>query len=281
MTFICDNCQHSDYQVLYPARGSFTAGYLITDRSYGQHLPIVQCTTCGLIQVFPQVTLAKTLSRYQRFVDPVYEHEATNRSINAAKLLNTIKSLYPTAQTLLDVGCATGQLLQVAKHSNWSVSGVEPSKWATQVARTKGLAIVQGTLDQAKFKPQSFDVITCVDVVEHVISPKHLVRQMVQLLKPGGLLCIVTPSIDSLVARVLRENWWHIRPDHIYYFTKKSLSNLLISNGLHIEKMTSYTWTFRLDYWASRLKLQLPNTLGNLPLTLNFHDSIEVYARKI
>ena len=46
-----------------------------------------------------------------------------------------------------------------------------------------------------------------------------------------GVLCIVTPDIGSLISRILGENWWHIRPDHIYYFTEETISLLLLSQG--------------------------------------------------
>ena len=98
----------------------------------------------------------------------------------------------------------------------------------------------------------------------------------------------MTPDIGSLISKLLGENWWHIRPDHIYYFTEETLSLLLLSLGYKIEKLGKYSWTFSLNYWITRLKNIFPpiykllSALKGKPfLTINFFDSLEIYARKI
>ena len=130
--------------------------------------------------------------------------------------------------------------------------------------------------------------MTCLDVIEHVSSPKKLLAGIHRILKKDGVLCIVTPDIGSLISRILGENWWHIRPDHIYYFTEETISLLLLSQGYRVEKIGRYRWTFSLNYWISRFENKLPFVYKLLTflkdrhfLTINFHDSLEVYARKV
>lgn len=269
--FICDSCGCPDYSILYPARGSFTNTYLITDRSYGQHLQIVTCLKCGLVQAFPQITPKQTVSRYQSFVDPEYEREAVNRSRNCDRVLSQLEKYCPPGR-LLDVGCATGLLVERAKARGWQAEGIEPSKWAAQIGQSKGLTIYQGTLDSVKLKAASFDAITCIDVIEHVNSPHTLLRQLASLLKPGGMLAIVTPNIHSRLAKVMGEKWWHIRPDHFYYFSPATLTALCLLTGFIKKSQSPYPWTFSLSYWLSRVSIILP--LASWPITIDFHDSL-------
>lgn len=280
--FICDTCLSSNFQVLYLARGSFTKVYLITDTSYGQHPQIVKCSNCGLIQVYPQKPQKMTLKRYSEFTDPLYEKERETRSRNYQRIITSLNTFQPQKGHLLDVGCATGVLLEIAQKNGWQATGLEPSRWAVNLGKNKyKLVIRQGSLDTIKFKKNSFDAVSCIDVIEHVTSPSKLFKKIHQFLKPGGLLCIVTPDIGSLAAKFLGEKWWHIRPDHIYYFTQNSLSQLLASRGFKIDKTSTYSWSFSLNYWMSRIGIKTPfYNLNNTVLTLDFHDSLEVYARK-
>lgn len=281
--FTCDTCHDTNFQVLYPARGSFTTTYLITDTSYGQHLPIVQCANCGLVQVYPQNPHKEILQRYSRFSDPLYETERGSRASNYRRILAALNTLRPQKGHLLDVGCATGAMLEVVQKNGWTAVGIEPSHWAAKLGKSKyRLNILQGSLDTVKLAKASFDAVSCIDVIEHVPSPNNLLGKIHRLLGPNGLLCIVTPDIGSLVAKFLGENWWHIRPDHLFYFTLKSLTRLLLLRGFEIVKVSTYSWSFSLNYWTSRIGIKVPlRKTANAILTLNFHDSLVVIARKL
>ncbi len=291
----CDLCGETKGEVIYKKRGKGSLNYLITDNSYGEHQQIVKCFGCGLYYSAPRDSSKKLLERYQKFSDPLYEKERVERSANQAKIIKRLKSLGIHQGRLLDVGCATGGLIEKAIENNFQASGVELSGWAASIAQKMGLDVVNKPLSKAGFAKDSFDVVTCIDVVEHVDSPRKLVGDINKVLKSGGYFCIVTPNKNSLVSRILGEKWWHIRNDHIYYFSEETLSSLLEASGFEIVEIKSYGWSFSYDYWASRFQgnlnviyrflmllkaIPIFNFVTDRTYTLNFGDSLEIYCRK-
>lgn len=293
----CELCGNNSFKIIYKKRGVQKKEYFITDDSYGVHAQIVQCLKCKLVFAYPIEEDKKIQKRYMNFIDPEYEEERWARSKNQQILIETCQKLYGKTGKLLDVGCATGGLLEVAKQQGWVVAGIEPSKWASRVAREKhGLNVINGLFNENSFAKSSFDVTMCIDVIEHVVGPSKLLRNLYKVLKPNGILCIVTPNSQSLIAKLLGENWWHIRPDHIYYFSKNDFVQLLQESGFKILKVKKYAWTFSYDYWASRFKNKLPfvysllmlakkvpviNLLSRRPYSINFGDSLEIYCQKV
>lgn len=288
-TSVCNICDNNKAKIIYEKRGVAREQYFITDNSYGDHSRIVKCSDCNLTYCSLTDNNKKLVGRYTNFEDPNYEKERIARKMTHERVFKKIKDLHSNPGKLLDIGCATGTLLEATENHGWKGFGIEPSTWASKIGREKyKLDIFQGTLETAKFRDKHFDAVTCLDVIEHISSPKKLLAGIHRILKKDGVLCIVTPDIGSFISRILGENWWHIRPDHIYYFTKESLSLLLLSQGFRIEKMSRYSWTFSLGYWISRLQNKLPFVYKLLAffkdkqfLTINFHDSLEVYARKV
>ncbi|MDO8638508.1 MAG: methyltransferase domain-containing protein [Candidatus Daviesbacteria bacterium] len=292
----CNLCGGISGEIIYKKRGKPMGSYKITDNSYGVHHQIVRCLGCGLVFADPIDKDKKIVERYKYFKDPEYEAERIGRGQNQKEILNNLNNMFPNKGKLLDVGCATGAFLESAKNDGWDVLGIEPSKWATDVAKNKyTLPVLQGTIDSLKIPKKSFDVVVCLDVIEHVISPRKLLKSINKVLKPDGLLCLVTPDKDSLLSRVLGENWWHVRPDHIFYFSESSINLLLQSEGFDKNAVKRYSWTFSFDYWISRFNENIPfiYTVGlffkKIPILnyfskrrygINFRDSLELYYRK-
>jgi 2-polyprenyl-3-methyl-5-hydroxy-6-metoxy-1,4-benzoquinol methylase len=109
--------------------------------------------------------------------------------------------------SLLDVGCSSGSLLEVAAGMGFAVKGVEIAPAAAAAARRAGFDVHQGLLQDAGHAPQSFDVITLVELIEHVTDPLALLRHCHRLLRPGGVVVVNTPNGASWTARVLGGRW--------------------------------------------------------------------------
>src|SRR5262249_26630348 len=114
----------------------------------------------------------------------------------------------PERGRLLDVGCALGFFLTVARERGWQPQGVEISAWAANYARRElGLDIAQGAFcDQRELEP-GLDLVTMWDYIEHSTVPDQDLAQAHALLRKGGVLAITTPDVDSWPARVFRARW--------------------------------------------------------------------------
>jgi len=135
-------------------------------------------------------------------------------------------------QKLLDVGCGNGDYLLVASEVGWNVKGVEPDPKALEVARSRGLEVMQGSIEEVGQAGELFDVITMSHVIEHVHDPVNFAKLAYQCLKPGGILYIDTPNIESSGARIFGKNWRGIEsPRHLVLFSEVGLRTALKNIG--------------------------------------------------
>jgi SAM-dependent methyltransferase len=260
----------------------------ITDSRYGLTWDLSVCDDCGHIFADPCPTPAFIGSLYGALEDPLYEEEAEGRAMNFRRVLARLERLRPEKGRLFDVGAATGILMNLARERGWEVDGVEPSAWAVAFARGRyGLAVREGVFETAAVPPASVDVVMMVDLIEHTARPRDAVLRAAEALRPGGILCVVTPNIRSAAARLAGRTWWHLRPAHLAYFTRKSLDALFRRTGFTVVRRRSYSWTFSARYLASRkvalrflLRGRLASFLGRIPIRLALGDSFEIYARK-
>jgi SAM-dependent methyltransferase len=261
----------------------------ITDSRYGLTWDLSRCDDCGHIFADPCPTPAFIGSLYGALEDPLYEEEAEGRAMNFRRVLTRIEGLRPEKGRLFDVGAATGILMNLARERGWEIDGVEPSAWAVAFARDRyGLAVREGVFETATVSPVSVDVVTMVDLIEHTARPYDVVHRAAEVLRPGGLLCLVTPDIRSAAARLSGRTWWHLRPAHLAYFTRGSLDALFSRTGFTVVRRRSYSWTFSARYLASRKAAlrfllrgrRLSSYLGRIPIKLALGDSFEIYARK-
>ena len=257
--------------------------FAMTDSHYGLTLAIYACRACGLL-FCPG---AGNVTRYyEALEDRAYEATRVERSLQARRLLRVIKS-YQSDGRLLDVGAGTGILVEEAIAAHYDAIGIEPSQWAAALAQARGLSVFHGIFPHAA--PRStYDVITLIDVVEHVSNPVPLLRDVAAQLSARGIAVVVTPDVASIAARVMGANWWHYRVAHIGYFGKTTLTAALELAELQPIAWHRPVWVFPLDYLLSRLAHYVPSIDRVIPeriahsvtVPLNLRDSWMVIARK-
>ncbi|HET9494043.1 MAG TPA: class I SAM-dependent methyltransferase, partial [Chloroflexia bacterium] len=193
---------------------------------------------------------------------------------------------------LLDVGCATGEFMLVARANGWETYGVEPGAPAEVARQITGCEVHAGTLDTAPYPDASFDVVTLWDVIEHVPSPTEYMASVARLVRPGGVIGITTPNIRSVSYWALGPRWSAVGPNsHIYYFTPDTLKRLLEKSGFRLSSMhTMITPVSRLDPLPADLQLgrRLRATVSRLlrttgrPLLLRtlFGEELVAVARR-
>jgi 2-polyprenyl-3-methyl-5-hydroxy-6-metoxy-1,4-benzoquinol methylase len=255
---VCNLCEGSESVVLYESPLALddveaVADFMASTDRFDRYGRIVRCATCGLVYTNPRPPGGRIARGYSEAEDRDYALEDSSRSINAHLALHTLKR-FVAGGRLLDVGASTGYFLNAAR-LDFETCGIEPSRWAAEYARSRlGLDVREGSLDEVELPAASFDVITLNDVIEHLTDPLGALRRLHALLKPGGLLYLVTPNVRSLSARLLRGRWWGLRPAHLYYFAPDTLTAMLGKAGLEVVLLKSYGRIFTYGYWLSRLK---------------------------
>jgi SAM-dependent methyltransferase len=139
----------------------------------------------------------------------------------------------------LDVGCGPGWLLDNMRRRGWQARGTERSAGAAQQARdVLGLDVRAQELDELIAEGVRYDAIVLWHVAEHVHDPPATLREIANLLRPGGALMISVPNFGSPEARIGKDGWFHLDvPRHLFHFTPSTLTALLAQAGLEVREV--------------------------------------------
>ncbi|OGH02447.1 MAG: hypothetical protein A2798_02200 [Candidatus Levybacteria bacterium RIFCSPHIGHO2_01_FULL_37_17] len=232
----CPVCSLQKTIQLYPAdvdvkKLSFT--YVKTPNS-GKTFRSVKCLNCT--HVFCSPIPKNIYKNYEDVVDSEYL-KYTKSIRESAKIILPIIKKHVTSGLILDVGCATGEFLSIAKQFGYEVEGLELSKWSSEIARKRKLKVYNTLLKVlAKKHTNKYDIVTLFGVIEHFQDPRLEMKSLQKLLKPGGLLVVWTGDVDSISSKLLGKNWWYWQGQHIQYFSEKSLNHLAFNYGVrHIQ----------------------------------------------
>ena len=133
----------------------------------------------------------------------------------------------------LDVGCGAGTLLEAVRGRGWDAVGTEVSMSGAEAVRAKGFEVHAGELQELELEHESFDVLSLVEVVEHVPAPRQLLADARALLRPGGVLYVTTPHGRGISARLLGTSWSVvIPPEHLQLFSLAGLKSAAAGAGL-------------------------------------------------
>ncbi len=227
------------------------------DRYAQTHL--VKCQSCSFVftQVIP--TNEELISFYDGYGRHDYLSPLTVKRYN--ELLDQFKPFRKTNR-ILDVGCGIGYFLEVAKERGWEVYGTEFTDKAVGICSEKGINMKQGKLSPADFEPEFFDILTSFEVLEHINNPVEEIQNFEKLLRKGGLVYLTTPNFNSLLRYRLKENYSVITyPEHLAYFTPKTLKNLFLDNGFKKKKIqTTGISVSRLRQGNKKIPFQRANT---------------------
>ena len=166
-----------------------------------------------------------------------------------ARLLRAVAA-HRAGGRLLDVGCAAGFLMESARGRGYQPFGLDLSAEAVAYARRSfGRQVECGRLEDPVFPGIRFDVVTLVDVFEHVTNPAGLLAAALERLAPDGVLAAVMPNAASWTRRLLGSRWPHYAPEHVFYWTPRSLRRFLADRGWRVLALrTGFRKTFTADY---------------------------------
>lgn len=199
-----------------------------------------------MLETFPVPTLKK-LPRYYQSENYISHTDSKRnlferiyqlvRSLSLKRKLKLINSFSSEEKNLLDIGCGTGDFLQIAKQNHWIVCGIEPNKNAREIANKKTNNSVFNTKELLNFESNRFDVITLWHVLEHLPNLQNQLSSFKQLLKPNGTLLIAVPNYKSYDANYYKSFWAGFDvPRHLWHFSKTSISKLTEKENMSVVK---------------------------------------------
>jgi SAM-dependent methyltransferase len=230
-------------------------------------LRIARCEECGHGYVWPLPSVEFLNSIY---VDPAYYQGAAEsigfqdykslapaRNRMFARHLTRIEAEVGTGR-ILDVGCATGDFLKVARSRGWRVIGADPSAARAEV-EAAGIELVGTTVHDSDVEEGTLDAVTFWDVLEHVTSPIADLTRARKLLKPGGVIAVTVPDSANLLARASGRRWFGYKTagEHLQFFTRASLSAAMLRAQVAPRALGPTSWSCTLGFLADRSGLYM------------------------
>jgi len=221
----------------------------------------VRCVKCGLVQMNPQPLQSEIKRRYGEGSGQDYlAYELANEkafldlellALKDAGFEKFEKELFANGKSengmsangiyaarVLDVGCATGSLLDFLRQRGWETTGVEISETMAEYGkRERKLNVREEPLEEIHFSDGYFNAVIASHLIEHLNDPASLVAEVYRILAVGGCFFVTTPNIAGFQARLFKGRWRSAIFDHLYLFSVKTLTRLLKNKGFAIEKI--------------------------------------------
>jgi 2-polyprenyl-3-methyl-5-hydroxy-6-metoxy-1,4-benzoquinol methylase len=196
-------------------------------------LNIVRCRHCGMIYANP-VPADLASGRY-------YDQAGVDYYLSPAKVESDYAPVrferelrwfrkHCSAGAVLDVGCSSGAFLFQLKTrfpGTYEILGTDASGPPLDYAESRGIPAVRGDFLKQEFGQKKFAAITFWAVLEHLLEPKLFLEKAATLLEAGGVCFVLVPNMKSLAARFLGARYRYIYPQHLNYFTRRTLRKLV------------------------------------------------------
>jgi len=207
----------------------------------------VQCKNCGLVYQNPRPLFQSLRKRYGK---KYFNYELRNqenffslmkKTLSDIKFLKKFSKQFTNGKRFLDIGCATGMLLNYVKQYGWNVMGIELDKYSAEYARKKYLLnIINKRLEKAHIEKNSVNVVHWSHVIEHLTSPTQGLKKIHKILKKNGYMLLTTPRLDSFQQKLFKKDWRSYHRDHLTVFSKKTLKKIVEKSGFKVIKFFSW-----------------------------------------
>lgn len=212
---------------------------------------IHRCSTCGFRQIRPRLAPEELSALYPAdYFDPAgwvgyhdYAREAQRRTRDAYFLARRMRGRVPNPR-VLEVGCALGFLLKGLQDAGCNVDGVDASPFGVHYATTRfNLPVVCGTLEEARFPDESFDLVIQKDLLEHVLYPRQHLLETCRVMRKGAELWLVTPngeanlrplSASRQVSDATQRDLPLLDQGHLSFFSQRHLRRLFTECGFTV-----------------------------------------------
>ena len=206
---------------------------------YRQSEKMRQCLLCGVVSLSPDLIPTNLNSYYENnifYTENAKDPVSVAGMIRSARFYLSLLKKYirPSGgQLLVDVGANFGILVEESIRQGFQAIGLEKNKSLILVGLERGLNISDTNLSELVTSNQ-VAVITAMHVLEHLTQPRSLINDAFQKLAVGGILMLGIPNMDSYLAQKDGLSWRYVALEHLYYFSPKTLSQILIEEGFEI-----------------------------------------------
>lgn len=228
---------------------------------------IVQCLRCDHVRVDPRMPDERLGGLYD---EEYYRGNGFDRSIdyngavtawtqaeNAGIITTVATALGRSIEGVrwLDFGCGTGTLLEEVRRHGGLATGFDESKAALRSCEAKDVPIL--TVDDLRSSEGRFDVVSAVEVIEHVPDPVELVRSLTRMVRIGGIVYVHTENWN--VVRRFPGTPYIMPEGHIQYFTPQVMRRIFSMCDLDEAGVFNRSW-FLWRRLPSELKRRVPET---------------------
>lgn len=220
-----------------------------------------KCGSCGFVFIGPYLSESEIESLYSgsyfagsqngEVEGSGLDYETACAQIRLDKFARTIDDLLrlnPNAKSILDVGAATGEFLDLARTRGLEIHGIELSAWASERAREKFGMSFSNELFETFSPGRQYDLIHANHVLEHFPNPQAAARKVSELLAPTGLAYIEVPyQFNTAEVIAARLGLWK-RPystfslHHPNFFTPRTLRSLFRNKRLEAKSLRCFNW---------------------------------------
>lgn len=193
-----------------------------------------QCIKCGVIRQInlPFDTDKKYIEYYQdypatagEYTIKTWEHDV---EVAEKRLKNYSNFLLKNCEDVLDIGSGSGAFVDVCRQQNKKAFGCELVSYHYSQIHD---FIYKQKFEDIHFPTDSFDLVTCHDVLEHTLDPKSMIKEMYRVTKQEGLAVI---EIPRFFYQSCNHHWVS---DHVWFLKEEQLEKILVDQGFEIIKL--------------------------------------------
>ena len=194
-----------------------------------------KCSNCSLIYVSPILKEKNIIQLYKnssysnswgKILSNKIEYKFNQKKFD--NLLLDIKRITQVKGKALDVGCAVGQFLDTLKKDGWDTYGIELNDQERRASQKKKHVVYDKKIELNYLPEKKFDLVSILEVLEHVYSPTHVIKSINKVLKKDGLLVVIVPNVGSLAANIMQSRCnMFLGMSHITMFNPLTLKNLI------------------------------------------------------
>ena len=196
-----------------------------------REITLWRCADCAFEFKWPPIPEDRLLACYGAAAPDHWGEEVGPRERNFDRIAQTI-TRHAKGSRILDVGCFTGAFLEYLG-PGWDRFGVEPNGRAAQIALSRNVQVIGETIDHIALDA-SYDVVTAMDVVEHIVDPLPFFVRVARFLKPEGILVLTTGNTESWTWRLQQNRYWYCSyiPEHVSFYQRRTMLALAARSGL-------------------------------------------------